>query len=82
MITKIDRRPDGGMSNGVIKRMLSVRKWPPHQLALLKWSSALFGTTIGVYYHTALMPYIGVLLIGAIVLAVPVLLFFILDSED
>ena len=65
----------------MFERILSIRKWPPHQLLLLKWSSALFGVFLGTTFHQYLMNYQWLILIASVVLAIPVIVFYLFSNE-
>lgn len=49
---------------------LKTKIWGWYDIGLLKWSVLLFGVVVVAYLHEYVMPYVGVILAAAILLAV------------
>lgn len=58
-------------------KLFRSKGWNWWDALLLKWSSLLFGTALGAYFHEALLGYLWVLLVAAMVLAIrPAIAYF------
>jgi len=58
-------------------KLLRNIKWNWWDISILKWCCFLFGVVAGAYFHEAVMPYIVVILVVAILLTIrPALVYW------
>ncbi|QEM67250.1 hypothetical protein FO488_03130 [Geobacter sp. FeAm09] len=58
-------------------KLLITKIWNWWDVWLLKWCAFLFGIAAGAYFHAAVLPYVGVILVVAALLAIrPVLAYW------
>jgi hypothetical protein len=51
-------------------KLLRTKIWNWWDVWLLKWCSFLFGIAVGVYFHAYVLPYVWVIILAAILLAI------------
>jgi hypothetical protein len=51
-------------------RLFITKTWHWRDVWLLKWCAFLFGIAAGAYFHAAVMPYVWVVLVVAVLLAI------------
>jgi hypothetical protein len=51
-------------------KLLRTKIWSWWDVWLLKWCSFLFGIAVGAYFHAYVLPYVWVIILAAILLAI------------
>lgn len=51
-------------------RLLITKVWHWRDIAVLKWCCLMYGIAAGAYFHEYVVPYIGVVLVAAVLLTI------------
>ena len=62
-------------------KLLRTKVWPWADVWMLKWSAFLFGIAAGAYFHDYVMPYVWVILVVAVILAIRPSIKYFGDNE-
>jgi hypothetical protein len=62
-------------------KLLRTKIWPWMDVWMLKWSAFLLGIAVGAYFHEYMMPFVWVIIVAAVLLAIRPSIRYFGDGE-